>query len=394
MKYIALLGRFSSMERFAALADILNNDFKAIKVEPVEYTDVAVETVEKNLIENFQYVICWVDPVSFNKNGEEETRALNTDRSFVGLDQMLRRVSSKGVKVSTHPDIIERMGTKRVLYETRDQPWGLRTTNFFRTKEELRKNLGKSLITDKCRVIKMERGSSGRGVWRCDVIKDEEDEPNISCKTTSNIRLRVQHAGDDTIEHNISLESFLGRLEERMKVTGGGVIDMPFLPGVNKGIIRCYMFRNQCGGILHQLPLSHSDKTLTTSSSYPNLNVSKSKKYRTKGLPPGKCIHPPDSPDYEPMVKMIEGDWVPKLVQRVGLSQSDARSMADALPVVWDIDFILRTPEPKECLEKDEDTPFTAIPSEYALCEINVSCVFPAELMNKMAHEIADWTAK
>ena len=393
MKSIALLGRFSSMERFAALADILNNDFKAVKAEPVEYTDVAVEKVEKNLIENFQYVICWVDPVCFNKNGEEETRALNADRSNVGLDQMLRRVAAKGVKVSTHPDIIERMGTKRVLYETRDQPWGLPTTNFFRTQEELRKNLGKGLISDKCRVLKMERGSSGRGVWRCDVMKGEEDEPNISSNTDTNIRLRVQHAGDDTVEYDVSLNSLLGRLEERMKATGGGVVDMPFLPGVNQGIIRCYMFRNRCGGILHQLPLSHSNKTLPSGYSYPNLNVSKSKRYRTKGLPTGKCVHPPNSPDYEHIVKMIEEDWIPKLVQRVGLSQSDTRSTADALPVVWDIDFILRTAEPKECSDKDEDTPFTAIPSEYVLCEINVSCVFPAELMNKMAHEIADWVA-
>ena len=51
MKSIALLGRFSSMERFAALADILNNDFKTVKAEPVEYTDVAVEKIAKNLIE-------------------------------------------------------------------------------------------------------------------------------------------------------------------------------------------------------------------------------------------------------------------------------------------------------------------------------------------------------
>ena len=135
MKTVALLGRSSSMERFATLANILNYDYKDIKAIPVEYTDITVEQVQKNLTENFQYVICWIDPVSFNNNGEEETRAHSNLGNYCGLDQMLRQIAKCGVKVSTHPDIIEKMGTKRVLFDTRNQAWGLPTTKFYKTKD-------------------------------------------------------------------------------------------------------------------------------------------------------------------------------------------------------------------------------------------------------------------
>ena len=103
---------------------------------------------------------------------------------------------------------------------------------------------------------------------------------HTSVQTSNNeqLLLRVQHAGDDSIERNVTLEAMLNRLEERMETTGGGVVDMPFLPCVNEGIIRCYILRDRCRGILHQLPLPTSD---VESTSYPNLNVSKSKKYQT-----------------------------------------------------------------------------------------------------------------
>ena len=388
MKTVALLGRSSSMERFATLANILNYDYKDIKAIPVEYTDITVEQVQKNLTENFQYVICWIDPVSFNNNGEEETRAHSNLGNYCGLDQMLRQIAKCGVKVSTHPDIIEKMGTKRVLFDTRNQAWGLPTTKFYKTKDDLYKNLRHSLASDKCRVLKMERGSSGRGVWRCDVIKGED--ANNSSDTTVDIMLRVQHAGDDTVETGVPLETLLHRLEERMKTTGGGVVDMPFLPAVDQGIIRCYMFRNRCGGILHQLPLSHSDMP-TNSVHYPNLNVSKSKKYRTNGLPEGKCVHPPNSPEYQDIVETIEKDWIPNLIQTVGLSAGNESSIKSALPVVWDIDFIHRSPDASECSTKGVDSLIRSNYIEYVLCEINVSCVFPGELMKEMAKEIFDW---
>jgi hypothetical protein len=55
--------------------------------------------------------LVWVNPI----NG-------TNDRTT--LDALLREVASHGVLVSAHPDVIVKMGTKQVLYDTRDLGWG------------------------------------------------------------------------------------------------------------------------------------------------------------------------------------------------------------------------------------------------------------------------------
>jgi len=391
MKNIALLGRSRSLERFTRLAKILNDLHRGVKGTPVAYTDDESNEVEKTLCENYDGVICWLDPVSTNARGEEETRADYASNGG-GLDEMLRRVADKGLHVSTHPDIIEMIGTKKVLFDTRNEPWGLSNTQYYKTKKDLREGLRTSLSSDKCRILKMDRGSGGRGVWRCDISEDWSDLPT----NNESLFMRIQHAGDDMVENRVSLKVMLNRLEERMDKTGGGVVDMPFLPGVNEGILRCYMLRERCKGIMHQLPLSSSDDNLKSKHSfYPNLNVSKSKRFETKGLPEGKLVHPPDSPEYRELVKTLENDWVPKLVRAVGLLSCNESSIRDALPVVWDIDFICQSTESVGSREPDISKPNkSARYRKYVLCEINCSCVFPGELMDEMAAEIANWADK
>jgi len=377
------LGRLRSLERFTALAKILNQLHRGVNATPIAYTDDEANEVEKRLCENFDGVVCWVDPVSTNAGGEEETRA-DWAGNGDGLDNMLRRVADKGLHVSAHPDIIEKIGTKRVLFDTRKEPWGLPDTHYYQTKEDLRERLASSLSANKCRILKMDRGSGGRGVWRCDIVEDSSGSPT----NNESLVMRIQHAGDDMVENRVSLKTLLNRLEERMDKTAGGVVDMPFLPQVNEGIVRCYMLRERCKGILHQLPLSSSDdKPL-----YPNLNVSKSKRYQTKGLPEGKHVHPPDSPEYQQLVQTLENDWVPKLVRAVGLLSCKGASIRDALPVVWDIDFICRSTESVESRESDISRPNKSRRCrKFILCEINCSCVFPGELIDEMATEIANW---
>jgi hypothetical protein len=55
-------------------------------------------------------VLMWVNP---NEGGR--------NRSI--LDAMLRDIASNGVFVSTHPDVILKMGTKEVLFQTREMQW-------------------------------------------------------------------------------------------------------------------------------------------------------------------------------------------------------------------------------------------------------------------------------
>lgn len=94
--------------RFAALFDALVAAGLAA-VPAVDHDDFADE-VEAQL-RQVDGVLVWSNPI------EGERRR---DR----LDAMLRRVAETGVFVSTHPDTISRLGTKDVLFETRDLPFG------------------------------------------------------------------------------------------------------------------------------------------------------------------------------------------------------------------------------------------------------------------------------
>jgi hypothetical protein len=61
-------------------------------------------------------VLVWVDKI-----------AADEDRSV--FDTVLRDVATRGVWVSSHPDVIEEMGTKEVLYRIKHLGWGSDSTS-------------------------------------------------------------------------------------------------------------------------------------------------------------------------------------------------------------------------------------------------------------------------
>jgi len=95
-------GRFRKV--FEALAEF------GMLPEPALYHDDARDEIRRQLL-RVDGVLVWVNPI-------EDGR----DRSL--LDAMLRDVAASGVFVSAHPDVILKLGTKEVLYRTRDIGWG------------------------------------------------------------------------------------------------------------------------------------------------------------------------------------------------------------------------------------------------------------------------------
>ena len=82
-------------------------------------------------------------------------------------------------------------------------------------------------------------------------------------------------------------------------------------------------------------------------------------------------MHPAAAPEFRALRQKMEHDWVPHMMQHLGMLRSE-------LPIIWDADFLYgpRTPD-------GEDT--------YVLCEINVSSVMPipdqAPAIAELAHE-------
>ena len=92
---------------FEALAAV------GIHTEPTVYADEFADEVREQILQ-LDGVLVWVDPIVNGRN-----------RSV--LDAMLRRCRARGVWVSTHPDVILKMGVKEVLHRTKHLGWGTDT---------------------------------------------------------------------------------------------------------------------------------------------------------------------------------------------------------------------------------------------------------------------------
>jgi len=184
----------------------------------------------------------------------------------------------------------------------------------------------KQLAEKKIRVLKQDRGHSGEGVWKIELGPNSQS-------------IRVMHAGSDAITE-ASLLTFVASWQPHF-AAGNDLVEQPFLPRVAEGMIRCYMNQDRVIGFLHQLPKPNG------------MNVSGSGLIVTEGLPEGKRVYDADAPHFAPLKTKLESRWVADMRHQLDIDR-------EALPILWDIDFIMG----------DGDT--------YLLCEINVSSVYPS----------------
>jgi len=201
-----------------------------VAAEPAVYSDEIVDEVRDQLL-RLDGVLVWVDPIS---EGHDRSK----------LDPMLREVAAKGVWVSAHPDVILKIGTKEVLFRTRHLGWGT-DTRIYRSLEELRKQFLPCLASGP-RVLKQNRGNGGIGTWKV------ECAAHGTSKVGPDTIVRVLHARRGSVEEDLRLGDFMGRCEQYF-AGAGCMIDQPFQPRLQDGMIRCYMARDQVAGFGHQL---------------------------------------------------------------------------------------------------------------------------------------------
>ena len=121
-----------------------------IAAEPAVFAEEFADDVRAQF-EKVDGVLVWIDPLS---NGR--------DRSV--LDPLLRDIAARGTWVSSHPDVILRMGVKEVLFRTRHLGWGT-DTHLYSSLDGFRAQFPRRLALG-TRVIKQNRGNGGQGVWR------------------------------------------------------------------------------------------------------------------------------------------------------------------------------------------------------------------------------------
>lgn len=285
----------------------------------VPFSDDAVEIVRAELLA-LDGVLVWVDPIM----GAH-------DRSV--LDALLREVAEEGVWVSAHPDVIRKMGTKEVIYATRELEWGTDTT-LYASAAELRERLPEVLGRAGPRVLKQYRGNGGNGVWRVELAAPGLDLPGADA------RVKVLHALRESAEEEMTLSELAARMAIYFEGEGR-IIDQAFQPRLADGMIRAYLAGDRVVGFGQQYVTA----------------LLKPARSPQPPAPPPRAYFGPDEPEFQRLRQKLESGWVAEM-QRV--CEVDDGS----LPAIWDADFLYG---PKDA--EGEDT--------YVLCEINVSSVFP-----------------
>ena len=304
---------------FSALADV------GVEAEAVVYEDDIIDAVHAQLAA-LDGVLVWVNPI-------------HEGRNRTNLDALLREIAARGIWVSTHPDVIVKMGTKEVLHRTRAMSWGCDTA-LYRTAEEMRAELPARLAAGP-RVIKRNRGNGGQGVWKVETLASPSTRPMI----------RVLDATKDAPEE-LALDEFLERCVEYFE--DDCVIDQPFQARLSEGVVRCYMAGDRCAGFGHQKVKALVDAPAARAGAGARLYTSNAE------------------PRFQRLRRLMEDEWTPQLIALLDIPRLD-------LPMIWDADFMLGPPDSNGT-------------DSYVLGEINVSSVFPVpdEVPAEIARRVAD----
>lgn len=291
--------------RFAALFEALAA--AGVAAEPAVYHDDFADEVMAQL-RGVQVVLVWCNPI---EDGRRRDR----------LDALLRELAQTGVLVSAHPDAIQRLGTKDVLFETRDLPFGSdvhRIDSLAQLASELPQRLRQG-----ARVLKQHRGHSGIGVWRVEQSGDGS--------------LTVQHAQRGSLAQRMDLDALKRTLAPYFEPQAGGhMIDQAWQPRLSEGMVRAYLVEDRVAGFgVQAVNALHPESP----------------------LPGPRLYHGPELQEFQALRQDLESSWITLLRERVGLAH-------EQLPLLWDCDF----------MRGDHAADGS---QHFVLCEINVSSVSP-----------------
>ena len=289
-----------------------------VAAEPCVYESLTDE-VRSQLL-NVDGVLVWVNPI-------------DTGKTRKALDSLLRSVTGHGIWVSSHPDVILKMGTKRTLYETKHLGWGT-DVRLYQSIATFRQDFAECVRSSGARVLKQYRGNGGNGVWRVELLSRATDRDAI---------VRVLHALRGSKPEDLPLDVFLERCTVYFE-DDGLIVDQPFQTRLPEGMIRCYIGVDRVVGFGHQLIKALIPPPPEGADS-------------PQAQPGPRIMHGPDAPEFQALREKMETGWIPQMMGTLDIGRA-------SLPIIWDADFLYG---PRDSAGADT----------YVLCEINISSVFP-----------------
>lgn len=277
------------------------------------YHDSIADTLAKDL-GKYAAILVWVNPIE--QQGDRTK-----------LDSLLAKLSLQGCFVSAHPDTILKIGTKEILYKTRDEDFGT-DVQLYRSYEDFLERFLQPGGGIGIRILKQYRGNGGKGVFKIDLTERNSNRITVTEATQGD---RVESMGVD--DFYATFRPFF--------VSGGMLIDQVWNPNIVNGMVRCYLSGSKVAGFGYQ----------EVNALYPGVNSVFKK--------PGQRFYFTEECGlFRDLKQVIEMHWVKRLQKIAGVHDN-------MLPVIWDADFFINRMNAENPGEK------------YSLCEINVSSVSP-----------------
>lgn len=278
------------------------------EVETVPYNDSRADSLRTSLLK-LDALLVWVNPI---EQGH--------DRKV--LDALLTDLSNAGLFVSSLPETIRKIGTKRVLFDTRELEFGS-DVRMYTTFDEFQKEFYASAADGRPRVLKQFRGNGGDGVFKVKRLPSGE--------------LSLLHAKRGSMEQTLAFDEFFDEFRPYF-AQDRPLLDQEWNDNIANGMVRCYMSGKRVAGFGYQ----------EINALYP----------QDGAVIPGKRFYFTENCALFADLRMLmEERWIDELLDATDLA-------AEKLPVIWDADFFINSMVPNSA-------------GRYTLCEINVSSVSP-----------------
>lgn len=277
------------------------------------YHDSVANKLSTELLQH-DGVLVWVNPIEQQSDRKK-------------LDRLLRELSAQGVFVSAHPDVILKIGTKEILYKTKNEEFGT-DVNLYASFDEFKSRFSQDIDPGCVRILKQYRGNGGKGVYKIDATGIAQD------------KIVVTHATQGNEEMTITVDEFYSTFELYFQ-SGNVLISQPWNANIINGMVRCYMSGNNVAGFGYQ----------EVNALYPTRNTVFKK-------PSQRFYFSEDCGLFKDLKQIMETRWIQRLQKITDIDD-------DKLPVIWDADFFINKVNASNPSEK------------YSLCEINVSSVSP-----------------